>query len=117
MSEWMECMWCNNTELNCIILRIPSPYRGVDLICEHCAKPEPKKKKVVIDNTFIPYKEAVKTAYEAFNSRGYNYACEVTQSLYSDDKISLIQKSKIVNELCFMESLTVKQRKLIANNA
>lgn len=44
MSEWMECMWCNNTELNCTIIRIPSPYRGVDLICEHCAKPpEPKK--------------------------------------------------------------------------
>ena len=80
-------------------------------------KPEPKKRKVVIDNTFIPYKEAVKTAYNAFNSRGYKYACEVTQSLYSDDKISLIQKSKIVNELCFMQSLTAKQRKIIANKA
>tara|TARA_S200000501_G_C20675858_1_gene678424 strand:- start:210 stop:734 length:525 start_codon:yes stop_codon:yes gene_type:complete len=80
-------------------------------------KPEPKKRKVVIDNTFIPYKEAVKTAYDAFNSRGYKYACEVTQSLYSDDKISLIQKSKIVNELCFMQSLTAKQRKIIANKA
>jgi hypothetical protein len=43
MNGLMECSFCNNTESDCIILRIPSPYRGVDLICERCAKPEPKK--------------------------------------------------------------------------
>ena len=42
MNGLMECMWCNNTELDCVINRIPSPFSGVALICEHCAKPHEK---------------------------------------------------------------------------
>lgn len=42
MNGLMECDFCNNTESDCMILRMPSPYRGVDLICEHCAKPHEK---------------------------------------------------------------------------
>jgi hypothetical protein len=40
MNEWMECMWCNNTELDCTIIRTPSPYCGVALTCVECVKKE-----------------------------------------------------------------------------
>ena len=77
-------------------------------------KPKPKKRKVTLEDKSIPYTEAVETAIDAFNRRGYDYACNITQSLYSEDKISLMQKSKIINELSFVQTLSVKQRKLIA---
>ena len=77
-------------------------------------KPKPKKRKVTLEDKSIPYTEAVETAIDAFNRRGYDYACNITQSLYSEDKISLIQKSKIINELSFAQTLSVKQRKFIA---
>ena len=46
-----------------------------------------------------------------FNSRGYDAACALTQSLYSEDKISLMHKSQIMNELAGLQMLTSKQRK------
>ena len=72
------------------------------------------KNKVTLEDKSIPYTEAIETAIDAFNRRGYDYACNITQSLYSEDKISLIQKSKIINELSFAQTLSVKQRKFIA---
>ena len=75
-------------------------------------KPDkPKFKPKPVETVYIPYKEAIKKVFKAFDSRGYNYASNLTQSLYSDDKISLVQKSKIVNELAFFETLTSKQKK------
>ena len=46
-----------------------------------------------------------------FNSKGYDAACALTQSLYSEDKISLMRKSKIMNELASLQMMTTKQRK------
>ena len=75
-------------------------------------KPDkPKFKPKPVETVYIPYKEAIKKVFKAFDSRGYRYASNLTQSLYSDDKISLVQKSKIVNELAFFETLTSKQKK------
>lgn len=67
-------------------------------------KPDkPKFKPKPVETIYIPYKEAIKKVFDAFNKRGYDYACMHTQSLYADDKISLVQKSKIVNELAFLK--------------
>ena len=60
---------------------------------------------------YIPYKEAIDEALKKFESRGYEAAAELTQSMYSSDKISLAHKAKIMNELSSLAVLTTKQRK------
>ena len=62
---------------------------------------------------YIPIREAMKEVIDKYNNRGYQAAYELTQSLYSHDKISLADKSKITNELTSLESMTIKQRKFI----
>ena len=74
-------------------------------------KPKPKKRKVVLTNTFIPYKDALNKVMTQYDSRGYNSACELTQSLYTDSKINLQQKSNLMNELANTQMMTTKQRK------
>tara|TARA_B100000287_G_scaffold434569_1_gene499386 strand:+ start:4631 stop:5164 length:534 start_codon:yes stop_codon:yes gene_type:complete len=76
-------------------------------------KPKPKRRKVVISNTFIPYKDALQKVMSQFNSYGYNSACELTQSLYTEDKINLQHKSTIMNELASVQMMTSKQRKFM----
>ena len=46
-----------------------------------------------------------------FDSHGYYSACELTQSLYSSDQISLMVKSKLINELTEWQAMSVDQRK------
>ena len=46
-----------------------------------------------------------------YDKGGYYAACNYTQSLYSDDKITLMNKSNIVNELTEWQMMTTKQRK------
>ena len=62
---------------------------------------------------YIPIREAMKEVIDKYENRGYEAAYELTQSLYSHDKISLADKSKITNELTELEMLTIKQRKFI----
>ena len=62
---------------------------------------------------YIPIREAMQEVIGMYKSRGYEAAYELTQSMYSHDKISLMDKSKITNELTELESMTVKQRKFI----
>ena len=76
--------------------------------------PAPKKPKYVpkpVTNIYIPYREAIEIIMSQFNSRGYDAACALTQSLYSEDKISLMHKSQIMNELAGLQMMTSKQRK------
>ena len=83
---------------------------------ENYYNPKPKKVKRTpkpITNIFIPYRQAIQKIIDEFDNRGYSSACELTQSLYSDDKISLIQKSKIMNELASLQMMTTKQRKFM----
>ena len=83
---------------------------------EQYNNPKPKKPKFVpkpITNVFIPYRQAIQKIIDEFDNRGYSSACELTQSLYSDDKISLIHKSKIMNELASLQMMTTKQRKFM----
>ena len=74
-------------------------------------KPKRKKRKVVLTNTFIPYSDALNKVMTQYDSRGYNSACELTQSLYTDSKINLQQKSNLMNELANTQMMTTKQRK------
>ena len=83
---------------------------------ENYYNPKPKKVKRTpkpITNVFIPYRQAIQKIIDEFDNRGYSSACELTQSLYSDDKISLIHKSKIMNELASLQMMTTKQRKFM----
>mgnify|MGYP000689869107 CR=1 FL=1 len=74
-------------------------------------KSKPKKRKTVVINTFIPYENALQDAMSQFNSNGYTSACELTQSLYTHDKINLQHKSRIMNELGSLQMMTSKERK------
>jgi hypothetical protein len=62
---------------------------------------------------YIPIREAMQDVIDKYESRGYEAAYELTQSLYTGDKISLMDKSKITNELTELESMSVKQRKFL----
>ena len=62
---------------------------------------------------YIPIKEAMQKVLDKFDDRGYQAAYELTQSLYTSDKISLAVKSQITNELTELASMTVKQRKFL----
>ena len=42
---------------------------------------------------YIPYKEAIDEALKKFESRGYEAAAELTQSMYSSDKMQLLSKA------------------------
>ena len=81
---------------------------------EQYNNPAPKKPKRIpkpITNIFIPYREVIKTIVEKYDKSGYDAACQLTQSLYSNDRISLMNKSKIMNELASLQMMTTKQRK------
>ena len=78
--------------------------------------PKPKKKKYVPLSSnvfdFLDFNIALDTVMGEFDSYGYHSACELTQSLYSKDRISLMNKSKLMNELTSWQSMSVGQRKL-----
>ena len=80
-------------------------------------KPKEDKPKFTPKSTplpiYIPIREAMQEVYEKYESRGYEAAYQLTQSLYSHDKISLADKSKITNELTELASMTIKQRKFL----
>ena len=81
---------------------------------EQYNNPAPKKPKRIpkpITNIFIPYREVIETIVEKYDKSGYDAACQLTQSLYSNDRISLMNKSKIMNELASLQMMTTKQRK------
>ena len=78
--------------------------------------PPPKKKykpKPIVRNIYIPIKEALQKVIDRYDNYGYQSACELTRSLYSKDKITLIQKSKIINEISGRHMMTSKQRKFM----
>ena len=80
-------------------------------------KPKEDKPKFTPKSTplpiYIPIREAMQEVIDKYESRGYEAAYQLTQSLYSHDKISLADKSKITNELTELASMTIKQRKFL----
>ena len=84
---------------------------------EEYYKPKEDKPKFTPKPTplpiYIPIREAMQEVIDKYESRGYEAAYQLTQSLYSHDKISLMDKSKITNELTELASMTIKQRKFL----
>ena len=84
---------------------------------EEYLKPKEDKPKFTPKPTplpiYIPIREAMMEVLDKYEDRGYQAAYSLTQSLYTSDKISLSDKSKITNELTELESMTVKQRKFL----
>jgi len=83
---------------------------------EYYNKQEDKPKRTLKPTPlpiYIPIREAIKDVIDKYESRGYEAAYELTQSLYTSDKISLTDKSKITSELTSLEMMTTKQRKFI----
>ena len=84
---------------------------------EEYLKPKEDKPKFTPKPTplpiYIPIREAMQEVIDKYESRGYEAAYQLTQSLYTGDKISLMDKSKITNELTELESMSVKQRKFL----
>ena len=84
---------------------------------EEYYKPKEDKPKFTPKPTplpiYIPIREAMQKVIDKYESRGYEAAYQLTQSLYSHDKISLMDKSKITNELTELASMSVKQRKFL----
>ena len=84
---------------------------------EEYLKPKEDKPKFTPKPTplpiYIPIREAMQEVIDKYESRGYEAAYSLTQSLYSHDKISLMDKSKITNELTELASMNVKQRKFL----
>jgi|TARA_R110000803_G_scaffold184189_1_gene246530 hypothetical protein len=84
---------------------------------EYYNKEEDKPKRTLKPTPlpiYIPIREAMREVIDKYESRGYEAAYELTQSLYTTDKISLSDKSKITNELTSFEVLTTKQRKFMS---
>ena len=50
---------------------------------------------------------------DVYNTLGYSKAVDKINELYSEEKISLIMKSKLNNEIVKWQMMTTKQRKLI----
>ena len=76
--------------------------------------PKPKKKRVV------KVVKVNRQAYTEYDKYGYQAALDLLQNLYSEDKISLIVKSQLVNELVGLRMMTSKERKYfikLQNNA
>ena len=71
---------------------------------KHIPKPTPLP-------IYIPIREAMQEVIDRYDSRGYQAAYELTQSLYTSDKISLTVKSKITNELTSLQMMSTKQRR------
>jgi len=83
---------------------------------EYYNKQEDKPKRTLKPTPlpiYIPIREAIKDVIDKYESRGYQAAYELTQSLYTGDKISLMDKSKITSELTSLEMMTTKERKFI----
>ena len=50
---------------------------------------------------------------DVYNTLGYSKAVDKINELYSEEKISLMMKSKLNNEIVKWQMMTTKQRKLI----
>ena len=71
------------------------------------------KGKGLVKTEIPKTKKIFEKVLDKFDDRGYQAAYELTQSLYTSDKISLAVKSQITNELTELASMTVKQRKFL----
>jgi len=79
---------------------------------ENKSKPKPVRKlhSTPITN-YLLLEDAEKKVLDVYESRGYDRAVDKINELYSDEKISLMMKSKLNNEIVEWQMMTSKQRK------
>ena len=80
------------------------------------SNPKPKKKRVVkvIRKDYMSTKESSSFRLDFTmntTSLDTNRTLDLLQKLYTEDKISLVVKSKLVNELVGLRMMTTKERK------
>jgi len=78
------------------------------------SKNKPKPVRKIYSTSKVNYlltSDALKQVMETYEVNGYYMATDKVNELYSEDKISLIQKSKLTNELTTWQMMTSKQRK------
>ena len=77
-------------------------------------KNTPKPVRKIYSSPKVDYlltRDALKVVTDVYESLGYYKAIDEVNNLYSKNKISLIQKSKLSNELTEWQMLTSKERK------
>ena len=76
---------------------------------------KPKPRIVWMDDTnHLNESQVTDRAYKKFDSEGYDKAVDYVNSLYSNDRISLVTKSAVVNKLTSYYIIPKKQRKLLS---
>ena len=79
---------------------------------ENKNKPKPVRKLHSTPTTnYLLLEDAEKQVMDVYESRGYDRAVDKINELYSDEKISLMMKSKLNNEIVEWQMMTSKQRK------
>ena len=79
---------------------------------ENKSKPKPVRKLHSSSPTnYLLLEDAENKVLDVYESRGYDRAVDKINELYSDEKISLMMKSKLNNEIVEWQMMTSKQRK------
>ena len=79
---------------------------------ENKNKPKPVRKIYSAPKVnYLLTEQASEQVMDVYHKLGYYEAIEKVNELYSEDKISLIQKSKLTNEITDWQMMTSKQRK------
>tara|TARA_B100000902_G_C27188323_1_gene852545 strand:- start:255 stop:659 length:405 start_codon:yes stop_codon:yes gene_type:complete len=79
---------------------------------ENKSKPKPVRKLHSTPTTnYLLLEDAENKVLDVYESRGYDRAVDKINELYSDEKISLMMKSKLNNEIVEWQMMTSKQRK------
>ena len=79
---------------------------------ENKNKPKPVRKLHSTQTfNYLLLEDATNQVMDVYESRGYHRAVDKINELYSDEKISLMMKSKLSNEIVEWQMMTSKQRK------
>ena len=86
----------------------------------NAGKFKPKKpigpKGKPLKNKSRPYKMVVWTCIDYYLNNGYYPALDFVKELYKDDKITMMTKTKIVNDITSLQMMTTKERKWVIKN-
>ncbi len=76
--------------------------------------PSPKRRRYrSVQHTYQKSSTVLRSAEQLFKDKGYHTAIQYVDTLYADDKISLIQKSNINSKLAFIQQHNKKQRRIL----
>ena len=79
-------------------------------------KPSIGPKGKPLKNKSRPYKMVIWTCIDYYLNNGYYPALDFVKELYKDDKITMMTKTKIVNDITSLQMMTTKERKWVIKN-